>query len=323
MTAADPEDTSVPSPGEGTDDGAVDGTDDVVAMPPDFDATGHDTPVRDVERGEDEDAEEEEEEPGDRWHVVEVGAGRPVVFVPDVFAPADCFDAVIDDLADDWRCAVVDLPGHGESTPLHEGRPFDEVAEELADVLVELQTAPASFVGHGVGATLVLALARRRPELVTSMVLVSADPGGVPAPLVQLVPPAPTDSTAPEVEARQVDLVEDWLPNLCAARFYNEQPGRAQDLRNHLAAFDAEAAGALARAVVDGGAAVVATSGVPEVPVAVIGGADDAVTSPEATRRFATVFGVDADVVPVAGRMLPVERPQALAASLRRHLDRV
>jgi pimeloyl-ACP methyl ester carboxylesterase len=70
------------------------------------------------------------------------------------------------------RCLAVDLPDHG--TDLATPFPGIEAAADELGLLAEAQGAPVHFVGHSLGAKLVLELLSRRPEVVASAVISSA-----------------------------------------------------------------------------------------------------------------------------------------------------
>ncbi|MCI3275088.1 alpha/beta fold hydrolase [Streptomyces cylindrosporus] len=83
------------------------------------------------------------------------------------------------------RSLFVDLPGHGISDrPEHFGYTLEDHADALAAALDAAETAGAELVGHSMGGAVAIVLARRRPELVSRLVLTEANLDAYPPPTV-------------------------------------------------------------------------------------------------------------------------------------------
>jgi pimeloyl-ACP methyl ester carboxylesterase len=140
------------------------------------------------------------------------GAGPPIVLVHGAFTSSHLWRDVVPRLPAGHRVLVLDLLGHGRSDlPVDAAYDVDAHAERLHRLLVLLGVEPACFVGHGLGAAVVSALARRAPERVAHLVLVNpclvgeaGDPVPPPgalrrlawlAPLFERLPPAWLAST--------------------------------------------------------------------------------------------------------------------------------
>jgi pimeloyl-ACP methyl ester carboxylesterase len=78
-------------------------------------------------------------------------------------------------LADEYDVVTVDLPGHGESSTDDVVYELPAFADAIHELVTALDLAPARYVGHSLGATVVTVLAARYPESVDSLVLL--DPG--------------------------------------------------------------------------------------------------------------------------------------------------
>jgi pimeloyl-[acyl-carrier protein] methyl ester esterase len=102
----------------------------------------------------------------------QAGTGPDVVMIHGWGLHAGIFDDLVDQLASNYRVTTVDLPGHGRSaTPDHK---FD--LDKTADVLVNLISKPAVWLGWSLGGLVALAVASRHAEAVKALVLVSATP---------------------------------------------------------------------------------------------------------------------------------------------------
>lgn len=121
--------------------------------------------------------------PGLRWFEhptslvrirVPVGAGaKPVVvFLPDGPASIESYDALIAALADAYDVVVIEIPGFGYSWPLTpEALTFDGCVAATAAAIASLDLPPVVIAGPCVQGLVALAVARRHPELVRSLLM--------------------------------------------------------------------------------------------------------------------------------------------------------
>lgn len=116
-----------------------------------------------------------------RWSAV--GDGDPVAFLPGLSFPAVAsFLAVATHPAMRRTCAVmIDYLGSGMSDhPTAPLRSLDDHADCVAAVIDHRGGGPCALVGHSMGGSVAIALARRRPDLVSRLVVGEANltPGG-------------------------------------------------------------------------------------------------------------------------------------------------
>src|SRR5580698_5099434 len=69
---------------------------------------------------------------------------------------------------------LVDLRGHGESDAPHQDYTMAGFADDLAWLCTELALVKPTVVGHSMGGNIALELAARRPELLSSIVLIDS-----------------------------------------------------------------------------------------------------------------------------------------------------
>lgn len=102
----------------------------------------------------------------------------PVLFLHGFMGARDDWDAIVGELADDFRCIAIDLPGHGEAVDLpDEAYTFDGTLAAIADTLGALGIDRCRVVGYSMGGRIALGLALRYPKRVVRLVLASASPG--------------------------------------------------------------------------------------------------------------------------------------------------
>ena len=76
------------------------------------------------------------------------------------------------ELARIGRTVAVDLPGHGDSGP-DAGEGSLSALSETAEFFLDAETGPAHLIGHSLGGAIALDIAHRRPDLVSSLILIS------------------------------------------------------------------------------------------------------------------------------------------------------
>jgi pimeloyl-ACP methyl ester carboxylesterase len=246
------------------------------------------------------------------------GHGEGVLWLHPYALDSSCWTELWDQLPR-WRHVGVDLPGHGCSEPLGPREDLRGLAERLCDVAVRHQVRHA--VGLSLGATLALAMTQARPGALTSLVLASPVPAGMP-----------------ETEAfwrRYRELANMYL----MAGFGGHLRGRLMLVEPSV--FDASRSrpGAWDRlwSIVgrhpfwDLGHAGYQRVGAPpwpdddlrelELPVLLIAGRNDAWGSWAAARRWAAALPRSAMVeLPGAGHLALLEEPAAAAAAVDAHL---
>jgi len=120
------------------------------------------------------------------------GKGQPVVFSHGWPLSADAFEEQMLYLASrGYRCIAHDRRGHGRSSQPWHGNDMDTYADDLAELVGQLDLADAIHVGHSTGGgEVVRYLARHGTKRVTKAVLIgavpplmvktAANPGGLP-----------------------------------------------------------------------------------------------------------------------------------------------
>jgi pimeloyl-ACP methyl ester carboxylesterase len=115
--------------------------------------------------------------PAVRLRVVEVGTGRPVLFVPGTGGTGPYWGALVRELPG-CSCIMLDRPGWGLSSPIdYTAAGYTHTAADvLSGVLDALELERVAVVGASIGDVWALRLAARHPELVTSVILLGGGP---------------------------------------------------------------------------------------------------------------------------------------------------
>ncbi len=220
------------------------------------------------------------------------------------------------ELARDHEVATVDMPGHGQSAA---------VDATLVDGALLLGSAggQAAYLGYSMGARFCLHLALARPQLVDSLVLISAT-AGIEDPderferrradsvLADRLDPPGGEQSGQSVEA----FLQEWMAQAMfsgidpdadgfAERLANTGPGLASSLRRAGTGTQLPLWDQLGRLA---------------MPVLVIAGGDDGKFA-GLGRRMVDAIGANASlvVVPGAGHAPHLEHPEAVAGLVRDH----
>src|SRR5262245_23868693 len=117
-------------------------------------------------------------DPRCRLRIVEVGAGRPIVFAPGTFVAGPAWAGLVRELQGTFRCLLLDRPGHGLSSPIRYppggyGRTAATVMRGLFDAL---GLESAAVVGSSIGNVWALRAVLELPARVNAVALLGAGP---------------------------------------------------------------------------------------------------------------------------------------------------
>ncbi len=205
-----------------------------------------------------------------------------------------------------------DLPGHGGSPPLPSDADSDLMAHEVLASASTIGVAwPLRLIGHSLGGRVALALARREPTAVASIMLLDITPGPIPASgevgrVLEILLRAPA-TVASRAEGRAWLVGAGLQPTLADWLVLNLEPAddgfRWKIDRPALAALHARIAAEDLWPVVEGPRAYGVSC--------VRGGASGYVRDADARRLQAA--GCPVTTIEAAGHFLHAERPEAVA----------
>lgn len=102
------------------------------------------------------------------------GDGEPLVLLHGYSLSSTSWQAYISDFENDYEIYLIDLTGHGQSTPFRDQLSIKNVAEDLNKLLNYLQLKPIKAIGFSFGGDVLYQLALMNPGLVTSMITIGA-----------------------------------------------------------------------------------------------------------------------------------------------------
>ncbi len=245
------------------------------------------------------------------------------------------------ELAPEFACQAIDLPGSGHSPPPKERRGYSipALARTVAALIEQDNGGPVHLVGNSMGGAVAVRLAATRPDLVRTLTLISP---ALPDPLLR---PTVTQLEFPLLAVPKLGEAlirhgnpspEQRVAGVIAACFYDPRsvhPDRfAAEVaevrrRDELGYAGAVLIGA-ARAIVTeylrpGPAALWRLAGRVQVPVLAIYGRDDQLVNVRMASRAARAFrDVRVIVLPRTGHVAQLEHPALVAARFRELVER-
>lgn len=215
-----------------------------------------------------------------------------------------------------WRLLRFDDRGFGESPPTGGILTMERIADDAAGLLDHDGAGKAVVCGVSMGGYAALAFARRHPDRLAGLVLADTR-AGADTPEAR----AGRSQLAEHIRREGSAVAAEMLPKLLGATTRDQRPELASELAAQIAANPAEGlCDALA------GLAARADSG-PElrriaVPTLVVCGEEDEITPPDESRRMAeSIPGARLELIPEAGHLASVERPEAFNRALAGFLD--
>ncbi|MER7396453.1 alpha/beta fold hydrolase [Streptomyces sp. NPDC000151] len=238
------------------------------------------------------------------------GSGPDLVLLHGVGLDRGMWQRCVPALAARHRVLAADLRGHGASPAAAAGVTLDELAGDVAALL----NGPAHLVGFSLGALVAQQLDVSRPELVSSLTLVSSVAARSEAERAAVA--RRRRRAAEDFGASARAAVDRWFSPAWRAR----EPELAEQVHNtllhtdrtsYLACYDVFAT---------------ADTGLwpllPRItaPTLALTGSEDPGSTPEMTRRLAArIPGARGTVVPDARHLLPLERPDDLSSAILTH----
>lgn len=256
---------------------------------------------------------------GAQLHYEEAGSGpETVVFAHGLLFDRRIFEHQVAALSERYRCIAFDFRGHGASEVTRGGYDMDTMAADAAALIEALEAAPCHFVGLSMGGFVGLRLAVRRPELVRSLALL--DTSADPEPRENLPRYRRLNLVARLFGLRVV--AGRVMPIVFGRTTMTERRDLVELWRDRIAN---QSRRGITRAVVGvtGRDGVADLLGRVQVPTLVVVGEEDVATTPEKAERLRDgIAGAELVVVPGAGHMSTIERPEAVTRALRAFLAR-
>jgi 3-oxoadipate enol-lactonase len=257
---------------------------------------------------------------GAELHYTDTGTGaKTIVFAHGFLMSGRMFDDQINAFKHEHRCIVYDHRGQGQSEVTPTGYDLDSLTMDAVSLIENLHATPCHFVGLSMGGFVGMRIARHRPELLRSLVLMATS----------------ADAEAPfnGFRMRVLALARRLgLRRLTTARAlhilfgptFRADPRRAEEYeiwRRHIIAANTPGLLRTLNAIVTRKSFLDQLPAV-SVPTLVLAGADDSANVPEKARRIhAAIPGSQFVIVPNAGHSPSIEASDAVNTILKEFFD--
>jgi 3-oxoadipate enol-lactonase len=252
-------------------------------------------------------------------HYLEAGAGWPVLLLHGFPLSADMWRAVLDGVPDGWRFIAPDLAGfRGPDTPVRADAPvpavgtLDDYARRLGRLLDLLEIDRAVIGGVSMGGYVTFAMFRLQAERFSWMIL------------------ADTRAAADTPEgragrAKMRDLLRDrgpsaiadrMLPTLLGTTTKRERPEVMDHVRRLIEANPAQALDQALAAMMDRPDSTADLARISCPVLVVCGEEDELIPAAESERLQRAVPRSMLTLLPAAGHLSPLERPEAFTKAL-------
>ena len=247
----------------------------------------------------------------------DAGGGPAVVLLHGFPFDRSMWRGQVEKLSGAFRVIAPDLRGHGGTAATREAATMEEMAEDVAALLDELNVTRAVVCGLSMGGYVALAFYRAHPSRVRALVL------------------ADTRAQADTEEARRAreenarralaegmrPIVDAMLPKILSARTREVAPEVVERVRGMMLGVSAQGAAAALRGMALRRDQTELLASI-DVPTLVVVGSEDAVTPPsEAEAMSEMIRGSRLVVVEGAGHVSNVERPEEFDRALLEFLE--
>lgn len=105
-------------------------------------------------------------------HFTQYGEGpQTLVLLHGFMESTEIWQLMTPYLSKEFTIISIDLPGHGESEPIHDVNLMDKMAKDVMEVLIHLQRNRVHLLGHSMGGYTALAFAELYPQSLKSLTL--------------------------------------------------------------------------------------------------------------------------------------------------------
>ncbi|MEP7241444.1 MAG: alpha/beta hydrolase [Devosia sp.] len=101
------------------------------------------------------------------------GSGTPLVMLHGGVNPSEMFGSTLDGMAKGHRVIAIQMRGHGLSGDTDAPWTYEQMADDVAALLAEIDVGKADLMGYSMGAGVAIEAGIRHPEMVGRLVLVS------------------------------------------------------------------------------------------------------------------------------------------------------
>jgi 3-oxoadipate enol-lactonase len=247
----------------------------------------------------------------------DAGSGPVVVLLHGFPFDRSMWRGQVEKLSDRFRVIAPDLRGHGGTTVTRGPSTMEEMADDVAALLDELNVPRAVLCGLSMGGYVALAFFRSHPERVRALVLADTRPRAD----AEEARRTREQNALRALDEGMAPIVDAMLPKLLSPRTRECAPEVVARVREMMLGMNAEGAAAALRGMALRRDQTDTLSKV-DVPTLIVVGSEDAVTPPsDAEAMSALIEGSRLVRVEGAGHVSNVERPEEFDRALAEFLE--
>ncbi len=107
------------------------------------------------------------------------GQGKPLIIVHGLFGNLDNWQTLGKKFAESFDTIIVDQRNHGHS-PHSDDFNYDLMAEDLYELITDLNLTKVNIIGHSMGGKATMRLAQLHPDVLEKIIIVDIGPKGYP-----------------------------------------------------------------------------------------------------------------------------------------------
>lgn len=115
-----------------------------------------------------------------KLHYRELGEGEPLFILHGLFGSSDNWQTLAKKFAEKFKVILVDQRNHGHS-PKSDDFNYQLLAEDLFELLNDLNIDKANLIGHSMGGKTIIHFAQKHPERIEKMMVVDIAPKQYPS----------------------------------------------------------------------------------------------------------------------------------------------
>jgi 3-oxoadipate enol-lactonase len=245
------------------------------------------------------------------------GHGTGLLFIHGFPLSNNMWKAQVEDLSDIARVVAPDLRGHGASEAVKGTYGMDLLADDCAALLDQIGLKERVVVcGLSMGGYVTLAFYRRYPQRVRGLILAATRAQSDS-------PEAKTNREKAAAKAKEGGssaIAADLLPKILAPQTYNAQPGLVEQIKNMMEQTSVEGIIGASLGMKERPDSRPTLEDI-DVPTLILHGADDQIISPDEARQMnASIPDSQLQVLPEAGHLLNMEKPDLFNQAVREFL---
>ena len=246
------------------------------------------------------------------------GSGPPLLLLHGGLVDGRVWQREVDVLSDDFQVVAWDAPGCGGSSDPRPDAGIDDYADSVAMLVDALELGPVHLLGHSFGGGLALAVYRRYPQLVRSLILVSAYAGWAGS-----LPADEIERRRQQAERDAHRPVEEWVDDFLATVFDDTTPRHLVDATRRIM-LDVRPEGMLPMLHAFAEADLTDVLAQVSVPTLLLYGDGDRRSPPPVAEALASAIpGSRLVFVPDVGHDVHIEAPAAFEHHVRSFLQEV